>query len=416
MILASARMLKKATSIVLASLRDSRTGQSTRHHFARCGLARGKAASLRAGDGWVRRTNFWNILVVVRGGGKIEFQQPRIAVLRKMTNCIAQVWWRRLLVILSANLLVGAFPAHAFTLSAPKSGTIVGSGEPLSVSVETGKDANLRGIKFYWYRAGEEPIDSHQAEPASFIPAADGPPFAGSITVPADAMGVMRLLAVGEVTRGRLGGHEDFDEVLLTVQPKAALTVIEFAVQKPWRLTTIGKRVPVPAVGQFADEEVRLLTGPGTESEFRSSDERVVSVDPEGIVQVMGNGKAVVTVKNRGKEGLLTVLVDAEMILNHEPVARVPAELTVKSGHLVVLDGIQSRDPDGDPLHYEWKQLSGNKVALMNSNEAKATFMAPTVAQRRQFQFSLQVTDMAGPDTMKGADSRPAIISVWVEP
>lgn len=326
------------------------------------------------------------------------------------------MWWWRLLVIGCVLLLFSAPPAQAFTLSAPKPGVTVASGEPVSVSVEAEKDANLRGIKFYWYRADQEPIDSHQAEPAVFTPAADGASFAGLITVPADAMGVMRLLAVGEVTRGRLGGHEDFDEVLLTVQPKAALAVIEFAVEKPWRLNTIGKRVVVPAVGQFADEEVRPLTGPGTESEFRSSDERVVSVDPEGIVQVKGNGKAVVTVRNRGKEGRLTVVVEAEMILNHEPVARVPAELTVKAGHLVVLDGIQSRDPDGDPLHYEWKQLRGNKVALMNSNEAKATFMAPTVARRRQFQFSLQVTDMAGPDTVKGADSRPAIISVWVDP
>jgi len=192
--------------------------------------------------------------------------------------------------------------------------------------------------------------------------------------------------------------------------------MIEFAVEKPWRLNTIGKRVPVPAVGQFADEGVRLLAGPGTDSEFWSSDEEVVSVDPDGMVQVKGNGKAILTVKNRGKEGRLTVLVEAEMNQNHEPVARVPAELTVKSGHLVVLDGLQSRDPDGDPLHYEWKQLRGNKVSLLNSNEAKATFMAPPVLQRRQLQFSLQVTDMAGPDTVKGADSRPAIISVWVDP
>lgn len=319
-------------------------------------------------------------------------------------------------MILGASLLVGAFPAHAFTLSVPKPGTVVASGEPLSVSVEMGSDLNLRGMKFYWYRADEEPVASQQAEPAAFTPADGGPAFSGSITVPVDAMGVMRLLAVGEVIRGRLGGHEDFDEVLVTVRPKAALTTVEFAIEKPWRLNTIGKRVPVPAVGQFSDEGVRPLTGPGTESEFGSSDERVVSVDPEGIVQVKGNGKAVVTVKNRGKEGRLHVLVEAEMIQNREPVARVPVELTVKSGHIVILDGLQSRDPDGDPLHYEWKQLRGNKVSLMNSNEAKATFMAPTVAQRRQLQFALQVTDMAGPDTVKGADSRPAVISVWVDP
>lgn len=344
------------------------------------------------------------------------FPPPGRAVLRKMTNCIAPGWCRRLLVILSANLLVGALPAQAFTISAPKPGTIVASGEPLPIAVETGKDINLRGVKFYWYRADQEPVASQQAEAAAFTPTTNAAPFTGVVMVPADGIGVMRLLAVGEVTRGRLGGHEDFDEVLVTVQPKAALTMIEFAVEKPWRLNTIGKRVPVPAVGQFADEGVRPLAGPGTESEFWSSDERVISVDPDGTVQVKGNGKAVVTVKNRGKEGRLTVLVTAETSQNNEPVARVPAELTVKSGHLVVLDGLQSRDPDGDPLHYEWKQLRGNKVPLLNSNEAKATFVAPTVVQRRQFQFSLQVTDMAGPDTVKGADSRPAIISVWVDP
>src|SRR5215472_2808438 len=274
-------------------------------------------------------------------------------------------------------LLFSALPAKAFTLSAPKPGAIVASGERLPVSVEAGNNVNLRGLKFYWYRSDQEPIASNQADPAAYSQTDGAAPFTGFVTVPADGIGVMRLLAVGEVTRGRLGGHEDFDEVLLMVRP---------------------------------------MTGPGTESEFWSSDEGVISVDPEGMAKVKGNGKATVTVKNRGKEGRLTVLVEAEMNLNHEPVARVPAELTVKSGHLVVLDGLQSRDPDGDPLHYEWKQLRGNKVPLLNSNEAKATFMAPPVVQRRQLQFSLQVTDMAGPDTVKGADSRPAIISVWVDP
>jgi hypothetical protein len=325
-------------------------------------------------------------------------------------------WWKGPSGLVCVFLLVSALPANAFSLSSPKPGAVVSSGQALSVSIEARNDVNLLGVKFYWYRSDQEPIASHQAVPVAFTQTVGAAPYTGVIPVPADGIGVMRLLAIGEVTRGRLGGHEDFDEVLVTVRPKAALTVIEFAVEKPWRLNTIGKRVPIPAVGQFADDGVRPLSGPGTESEFWSSDEQVVSVDPEGMVQVKGNGRAVVTVKNRGKEGKLTVLVEAETSPNHEPVARVPAELTVKSGHLVVLDGIQSRDPDGDPLHYEWKQLRGNKVALLNSNEAKATFMAPPVVQRRQFQFSLQVTDMAGPDTVKGADSRPAIISVWVEP
>jgi hypothetical protein len=65
MILASTRVLKKATSIVLASRRSSTYGpgrscsaawggwmrKCTRHHFARCGLARGKACLYAPGMG-----------------------------------------------------------------------------------------------------------------------------------------------------------------------------------------------------------------------------------------------------------------------------------------------------------------------------------------------------------------------------
>ena len=74
----------------------------------------------------------------------------------------------------------------------------------------------------------------------------------------------------------------------------------------------------------------------------------------------------------------------------------------------MLLDGLKSRDPDGDPLHFEWKQILGHRVILSNVNEAKATFVAPIVSHKRRYQFSLVVTDMAGPDTIKGADSAPA--------
>jgi hypothetical protein len=82
----------------------------------------------------------------------------------------------------------------------------------------------------------------------------------------------------------------------------------------------------------------------------------------------------------------------------------------------VLLDGLRSRDPDGDPLHFEWKQILGHRVILSNANEAKATFVAPKVSEQKQYRFSLVVTDMAGPDTIKGADSAPAVVTVWITP
>jgi hypothetical protein len=141
-----------------------------------------------------------------------------------------------------------------------------------------------------------------------------------------------------------------------------------------------------------------------------------VSVDAHGILQVTGAGKAAVAVENRGKTGTVDVIVETDGEPNRPPIAEVVNELHAKSGDLVLLDGLRSRDPDGDPLHFEWKQILGHRVILSNANEAKATFVAPKVSEQKQYQFSLVVTDMAGPDTIKGADSAPAVVTVWITP
>lgn len=309
-------------------------------------------------------------------------------------------------------------PQHswAFTLTAPVSGAQLRSGESVPVSVEAGQDVNLRTVRYYWYRLEEEPLATHQASPTALTVVDGAAPFSGTVQIPKEAIGTMRLLAVGEVIRGRLGTYEEFDEVLVRVEPAVPLMTIEFATEKPWRLKSIGKLIELPVVGHFQDGVVRPLTGLDSESRFRSSEEGVLSIDAAGIVQVMGNGKAQLTVENRGKVGSLDVVVDADPTPNRAPIAQVEKELHVKSGTLVVLDGMLSRDPDGDPLRYEWKQVRGHRVALTNVNEVKASFMAPKVSAAKRYQFVLTVTDMAGPDTVKGADSRPAAITVWVSP
>lgn len=308
------------------------------------------------------------------------------------------------------------YPSWAFTLTVPASGAQLRSGESVPVSVEVGKDLNLRAVRYYWYRLDEEPLASHQASPAVLTVADGGVPFSGTVQIPKEAIGTMRLLAVGEVTRGRLESYEDFDEVLVRVEPAVPLMTIEFATEKPWRLNTIGKLVELPVVGQFQDGVVRPLTGLDAGSRFRSSEDGVLSIDAAGVAQVTGNGKAQVVVENRGKVGSLDVVVAADPTPNRAPIAQVENELHVKSGSLVVLDGMRSRDPDGDPLRYEWKQIRGHRVPLINVNEVKASFMAPKVSEPKRYQFMLTVTDMAGPDVVKGAESRPAAITVWVSP
>jgi len=319
---------------------------------------------------------------------------------------------------LTAAFCAFSLPAEAFVITAPATDSLVRPGQQVSVTVELGTEIGMLRVRYYWYRQFEEPLPAQLAKPALVATSSSSPPYGGTLTVPTEAIGNMRLLAVGEVVRGRLTGSEEFDEILLHVQPQSELTGIEFDVEKPWRLDTLGKIIEVPVVGQFADGVTRRIGGPSSGSAYQSSDERVVQVSQDGSVRVMGNGRAEVTVANRGRQGVLNVVVRSEEGTegNRAPIAQAGPALTVKAGTTVVLSALSSSDPDGDPLKYEWAQVRGNKVSLLDPDTPKATFVAPRVSQRRLLRFRLRVTDMVGPDTVKGADSQPAFVNVWVDP
>lgn len=317
-------------------------------------------------------------------------------------------------------LLVGgeSGESKAFTVTSPVEGQVVRSGEEITVAMNVGADDGAVGrVRYYWYRLGDEPLVTQLASAALVSTDQDIPPFGGLLPVPSTAIGAMRLLVVGEVVRGRLAGREEFDEIIVYAEPHAGLSRIEFETEKPLRLDTLWKIVELPVVGAFADGVSRMIQGVATGSAYRSSNENVVTVSSEGTLRVMGNGTATVLVTNRGQQGVLDVVVKA----NHEeenrpPTADAGPAQTVKGDSKVILKGLRSTDPDGDPLRYEWKQVKGNKVALLDAGEATPSFIAPKVSARRLFRFALRVTDLIGPDTVKGADSVPVFTDVWVEP
>jgi hypothetical protein len=85
-----------------------------------------------------------------------------------------------------------------------------------------------------------------------------------------------------------------------------------------------------------------------------------------------------------------------------KPVANAGVDQTIECNRngTVTLDGSASFDPDGDPITYAWKQVSGTTVNLVVS-EAKATF---TAAPPGVYEFQLTVTDD------KGASSTDSVV------
>lgn len=78
---------------------------------------------------------------------------------------------------------------------------------------------------------------------------------------------------------------------------------------------------------------------------------------------------------------------------NDAPVADAgPDQLGIQPG-AVTLDGSGSYDPDGDPITFQWDQVSGPPISLTGRNTARATF---TAAEGANYSFRLTVKDDQG--------------------
>ena len=321
--------------------------------------------------------------------------------------------------------------ALAFRIAEPADGAKLAPGGTVIVHVDLGNDTGIIKVRYYWYGEQDETLveqdDALSAgsvtTPLAFIglPHTD-PAFGGPLLVPKEGIGPMRLLAVAEISRGRLGTRSVFDEIVVNVEPKAALTRIDFETEKPLLLgrtgqsssfgeaDSMGKIFALPVVADFADGVTRNISQPSTGTSYESSDPKVIKVLPGGMLQIAGNGKAVITVSNRGKQAQLHVEVSMDDEPNEPPIADAGPNKTVKAGSKVKLSGLRSRDPEGEALFYSWSQVRGAKIPLLDVNNSEASFQAPSVSESRLFRFKLRVTDK------KGADSLPAFVDVVVEP
>jgi K319L-like, PKD domain/Bacterial Ig domain/Calcineurin-like phosphoesterase len=75
------------------------------------------------------------------------------------------------------------------------------------------------------------------------------------------------------------------------------------------------------------------------------------------------------------------------------PVANAGDDQTVSANTEVTLDGTKSTDEDGKLVSYKWEQTDGPKVDIMNSDEAKASFNAPSLSEDSKLVFKLTVID-----------------------
>lgn len=341
---------------------------------------------------------------------------------------IRSVW---LIAAMTGAAVFSPGSVQAFKITEPADGTTLTAGKTVTVHVDLGKDSGIIKVRYYWYGEQDDVLVEQEdptatgsiIAPLAMVGLADHhPAFGGPLLVPKEGIGPMRLLAVADISRGRLGTRSVFDERLVQVEPNATLSTIDFETNKPLQLgragqssafghvDSMGKIFELPVVGEFSDGITRRISAPATGTQYQSSHPDIIKVLPEGMLQIVGNGKTTIHVTNRGKQASLDVEVNVNDEPNEPPVAEAGSHRTAKAGSKVKLSGLKSRDPEGEALYYSWSQIRGSKVSLLDVNGPEASFQAPQVSEPRTFRFKLRVTDR------KGADSLPAYVDVTVEP
>lgn len=315
--------------------------------------------------------------------------------------------------------------ALPFSITEPSNSSILKPGQQFTVGIDIGDIGDVIRTKFFWYADQEDMLKEFVEEKLALVSTdTNDPPFGGIIRVPRTAIGHFRLLAVAE-KEGTAMEQEQwaiFDELTLTIEPDSALQEIDFETEKPLgfgragsavvydQVDFLGKVVELPVVGIFADGVVRPIRLHSTGTTYFSSDQKVVTINPDGLLRLVGNGTATITAKNRGKEAILEVEVEVNDEQNEPPVPDAGGDKTVRAGTRVQFNALRSYDPEGGSLQYYWSQVGGSKVPLLDPYSPKASFLAPLVADTRHFRFKLRVTDA------QGADSYPVFVDVTVEP
>ncbi|GJL60549.1 MAG: hypothetical protein NPIRA03_34060 [Nitrospirales bacterium] len=330
------------------------------------------------------------------------------------------------IVFLTALSLVNGYQTSwAFSIIEPKEFTVHQSGDQISVSLDLEGLPGVTKVNYYWYSEFDDMLREFVEEKLALVATAkNSPPFGGQILIPKEMIGTYRLLAVAE-QGGRQSQHESlaiFDEILIQVEPDAELLEIDFQTDKPLKfgrasgtrvydqVDFLGKTFELPVIGRFSDGISRSLRAQSTGTTYQSANDNIISVNPNGVLRLMGNGETTLTVKNRHQEATLDILVEVNDEPNHPPVSDPGITQTVFSGTRVTLNGLRSYDPDGGSLQYHWEQVRGSKVPLLDPYSAQAKFLAPFVVEERLFRFTLRVTDI------QGADSLPAFVDVIITP
>lgn len=188
-------------------------------------------------------------------------------------------------------------------------------------------------------------------------------------------------------------GATDTNTVVVTVAPNAK----PGAYAGPNR--TVGRNAQVTLAGAAGDSDGQIAsyqwtqTG-GTAVTLNNANQASASFTAPMVTAQTKLTFTLTVTDNQGAIATDTVVVTV-LAGNAVPAANAGADQTVNAAASVTLAG-SGTDPDGSIVAYAWTQTSGPTVAMINADQASASFVAPTLGSTTALGFRLTVTDNSG--------------------
>jgi DNA-binding cell septation regulator SpoVG len=201
--------------------------------------------------------------------------------------------------ILILLFMVFVNPTHslALTILQPQPNTVFHPGDTVQVLAEPGPDETfVPGVL----------LDAGEIDGGLDIKA----PYDFEFKIPPQYLGVLRITARGKTTDGRILEAEV--QILVTLPPSVVLEGIRVRDDQKTLFMRVGSKRPVDVYGQFSDGIERDVSSPFMGTTYTTSNEKVATVDANGLVTAVGPGTARITIKNGKHELTVEAIVKAK--------------------------------------------------------------------------------------------------------
>jgi hypothetical protein len=126
-----------------------------------------------------------------------------------------------------------------------------------------------------------------------------------------DSLGPIEIEVWSKNSKGVVSTAKVTVHVNLPPVPLISLRI--HAEQRKLVLVAVGEKRDLQVIGEFPDGTVRFISNATFGTTYQSRNEKIVKVDPNGVVTAVGIGETIIVVRNGDKEAQARVIVKPKL-------------------------------------------------------------------------------------------------------